>query len=214
MPKIIDTSQAYALWAASYPPYPHNEFMQAEQDAMFGILPELRGKTAVDLGCGTGRYCLLAIHRGAEKIVGIDKSAEMLAANRRYSVDYEVIYGDMCNLPLASSSFEVVICGLVLGHLPSVNMRKCVIEINRVLKPFGEAVISDFHPLRYEAGGRRTLRLGEIEYHIEHYIHTLEDYISACADIELRLVSQKETFSKDLSNIPSALALKLRKIPF
>jgi malonyl-CoA O-methyltransferase len=51
---ILDPSTAYALWAASYPPYAHNPLMQAEERTMLGRLPAALDDLAVlDAGCGS-----------------------------------------------------------------------------------------------------------------------------------------------------------------
>src|SRR5215213_4294806 len=71
---------AYALWAASYPPHAHNPLMLAEERAMLALLPDdLRGRTLLDAGCGSGRYLLHALRRHAQRVLGVDLSAEMLA---------------------------------------------------------------------------------------------------------------------------------------
>src|SRR6476469_3903288 len=74
---------AYALWAASYPPHAHNPLMLAEERAMLALLPgSLRGRSVLDAGCGSGRYLLHALRRGARRVLGVDLSGEMLARAR------------------------------------------------------------------------------------------------------------------------------------
>jgi malonyl-CoA O-methyltransferase len=77
---ILEPSSAYALWAADYPPHAHNPLMQAEERAMLSLLPAgLRGRAVLDAGCGSGRYLIHTLQRGARRVVGLDLSAEMLA---------------------------------------------------------------------------------------------------------------------------------------
>ncbi|MFN8447416.1 MAG: hypothetical protein U0521_02160 [Anaerolineae bacterium] len=42
---------AYALWAANYPPEVHNPLMEAEQTAMLDPMPSLAGQVVLDLAC-------------------------------------------------------------------------------------------------------------------------------------------------------------------
>ncbi|MDE2497874.1 MAG: biotin synthase, partial [Xanthomonadaceae bacterium] len=43
--EILEPREAYALWAASYPPRAHNPVMQAEERAMLALMPvDLRGQ--------------------------------------------------------------------------------------------------------------------------------------------------------------------------
>src|SRR5215212_11799793 len=80
---ILAPADAYALWAASYPPHAHNPLMLAEERAMLALLPaDLRGCAVLDAGCGSGRYLLHAFRRNARRVLGIDLSAEMLARAR------------------------------------------------------------------------------------------------------------------------------------
>ncbi len=44
---------------------------------------DLRGKTVVDIGCGSGVYVIEALRRGAARVVAIDPAAAMLALLRR-----------------------------------------------------------------------------------------------------------------------------------
>ena len=54
----------------------------------------LRGKTVLDIGCGSGVYCIEAARRGAAKVVGIDISENMIALARARS--QELGYEDIC----------------------------------------------------------------------------------------------------------------------
>ena len=79
--ELLTPQDAYALWASSYPPRPHNKLMEAEQAAVVALLPDLSGCQALDAGCGTGRYLRVLADRGAT-VTGVDLSAPMLAHAR------------------------------------------------------------------------------------------------------------------------------------
>src|SRR5689334_9222732 len=78
---VLNSLDAYDLWAANYPPQAHNVLMEAEQKAMLDLLPDLAGQIVLDLACGTGRYGMIAQERGAKQIIAIDNSPAMLAGN-------------------------------------------------------------------------------------------------------------------------------------
>ena len=62
---ILDPTDAYALWAPSYPARAHNPVMLAEERAMLSLLPQdFSGRNVLDAGCGTGRYMRHAVQRG------------------------------------------------------------------------------------------------------------------------------------------------------
>jgi 2-polyprenyl-3-methyl-5-hydroxy-6-metoxy-1,4-benzoquinol methylase len=48
-------------------------------------LTPLAGKTVLDVGCGSGRYCLAYAQRGAAKVVGVDFSERMIELARRHA---------------------------------------------------------------------------------------------------------------------------------
>lgn len=50
----------------------------AEWPAFRGLLPDLRDKRVLDLGCGFGWHCRYAREQGARSVVGVDLSEKML----------------------------------------------------------------------------------------------------------------------------------------
>jgi 2-polyprenyl-3-methyl-5-hydroxy-6-metoxy-1,4-benzoquinol methylase len=49
----LNAREAYALWARDYAAEAHNAFMRIEQQAMLALLPDVAGKTVLDVGCGS-----------------------------------------------------------------------------------------------------------------------------------------------------------------
>jgi 2-polyprenyl-3-methyl-5-hydroxy-6-metoxy-1,4-benzoquinol methylase len=47
-------------------------------DLTLKLLDPLAGKTLLDVGCGSGRYCIAYAERGAARVVGIDFAAAMI----------------------------------------------------------------------------------------------------------------------------------------
>ena len=58
-----------------------------EWPALRALLPDLRGLTVLDLGCGFGWFCRWARQQGAAHVEGIDVSAKMLARSRATTQD-------------------------------------------------------------------------------------------------------------------------------
>jgi malonyl-CoA O-methyltransferase len=149
---ILSTRDAYERWAASYPPAPHNPLMRAEQKAMLDQWPDVAGRRALDLACGTGRYARLLARSGAKDVFAVDFSSAML----RQVLAGSRVRADMMQLPFAAATFEVVICGLALGHAAQV--QPWMSEIGRVLKAGGVLLYSDFHPEAASAGLTRSFK--------------------------------------------------------
>lgn len=210
-PRTLSSTESYALWAASYPPRAHNRLMEIEQAAMLALLPDLAGRQVLDLACGTGRYALIAIQQGATNVTGTDNSLPMLRAGARAGVHAAFSEATMSRLPFASRSFDVVLCGLALGHLPNESMVTALSEISRVLRHGGEVLISDFHPFLYLNGGRRTFTAGGSTYAVEHYPHLVADYFAAVTSAGMQVTALLEPRA-DLRGVtlPAVLVIRCR----
>ena len=55
-----------------------------EMPTLFSLLPDLEGKSVLDLGCGFGEHCMEYVRRGARSVVGIDISEKMLETAAKY----------------------------------------------------------------------------------------------------------------------------------
>lgn len=102
--------------------------------------------TVADLGCGTGG--LVAELAGAvRRVVGVDQSAEMLAAARervRGLAHVELHQADLEALPLGDGSCDAALMLLSLAYTPHPGA--ALVELGRVLKPGGRAVVVDLLP--------------------------------------------------------------------
>lgn len=66
-----------------------------EIPALFSLLPDLKGKSILDLGCGFGEHCKGFIKKGAAKVVGVDISEKMLEVAREENSDPRITYLNM-----------------------------------------------------------------------------------------------------------------------
>ncbi|MEP7285690.1 MAG: class I SAM-dependent methyltransferase [Chloroflexota bacterium] len=209
----LSSLDAYALWAESYPPYAHNGLMEIEQAAMLYAMPPLTDLVVLDLAGGTGRYGLIAHNAGASQVVGVDNSGPMLHAGIKAGVAYPLAQTTMSRLPFASATFDVIVCGLATGHLPPNSMQQALAETSRVLRPGGEALFSDFHPMIYLRGGRRTFTaLDGTHYEVEHYPHTLAAYTDAIRAAGMTIITVDEPQATvNGANVPTVLVIRCQK---
>jgi ubiquinone/menaquinone biosynthesis C-methylase UbiE len=104
-----------------------------------------RGR-ALDLGCGTGAITVSLAERGFD-VVGVDHSPDMLAIaeekldHSRGAGNHELMTADVRELPFASDEFDCVTCQGLLHHLEDI--RPCIAELTRVLKPGGFFYVSE-----------------------------------------------------------------------
>jgi malonyl-CoA O-methyltransferase len=215
----LAVTDAYELWAGSYPPEAHNALMRAEERAMLAWLPRsLCGTRLVDIGCGSGRYLLHGRRRGAT-CIGVDLSAAML--RRAVDLSLPVVRGDVLHLPIASGWADRAVCALTLGHTAS--LAAALSELARVLRVRGAALCSEPHPAGVGLGWQRTFNVGGQRYAVRHVAHYFADWYRACRsagfiieDIaEPRLdpsdIPAGAKFDPQALEVPVALVLKLRK---
>ena len=112
--------------------------------ALLALLPA--DYVVADLGCGTGRLAAeLAPH--VQRVIGIDNSPPMLKAARKVTdstSNVDLRKGELDNLPIDSASCDAALMVLVLTYIPEP--RIAIIEMARILKPGGRAVIVDLLP--------------------------------------------------------------------
>ena len=123
----------------------------------------LRGQVVLDVGCGTGIQSLLALEGGATRVVGGDMSDYMLGQGRKkvntrgYGPErIEFQQMDAESLPFPDGSFDIVLCGMVLGLIP--NQETAVSEMARVLRPGGFLAVSTHGPEFYWEACETTFR--------------------------------------------------------
>jgi SAM-dependent methyltransferase len=106
------------------------------------------GDSVLDLGSGAGNDCFVAraIVGESGKVTGLDFTAAMIkkALINKEKLGFkniEFVQGDIEEMPLPDSSFDVVISNCVLNLVP--DKEKAFKEIYRVLKPGGHFCVSD-----------------------------------------------------------------------
>jgi ubiquinone/menaquinone biosynthesis C-methylase UbiE len=130
-----DQAAAYDRWYAT----PLGQLADwVEKEALFALLPEIKGRRVLDVGCGTGNISLTLAQQGAH-VVGLDASGPMLAKalDKVGRADFSIAWvrGEAGRLPFADESFDIVLSILALDFMAD---RESVIqEMVRVLRPGG-----------------------------------------------------------------------------
>lgn len=92
----------------------------------------MEGTQLLDVACGPGYLAGAAAERGA-KAIGIDFAPSMVREAAENFPRAEFLHGDAEALQFESHSFDAVVCGFGLGHLPEPE--KGLLEAFRVLRP-------------------------------------------------------------------------------
>jgi SAM-dependent methyltransferase len=118
-----------------------------ERPAMVALLPEVRGLTALDAGCGPGWYAELLAGRGAE-VIAVDASERMTAlARARLGTSARVLTADMGQLEglVGDATLDLVLSSLAVHYVG--NLDRLFAEWARILRPGGLLLFSTHHPL-------------------------------------------------------------------
>ncbi|MGR9013933.1 MAG: methyltransferase domain-containing protein [Gammaproteobacteria bacterium] len=133
----------------------HPEVLERFYGCGSPLPPALKGKTVLDLGCGSGRDCYLLsqLVGPTGRVIGVDMTPEQLEVATRHRdwhaehfgyANVEFLHGHIENLATAGiedSSIDVVVSNCVINLSP--DKPKVLSEIFRVLKPGGELYFSD-----------------------------------------------------------------------
>lgn len=130
-----------------------------EIPALFSMMPELKGKRVLDLGCGFGEHCKQFIEQGAQKVVGIDISEKMLAVAQKENANPNISYINMPmeNIGELDEKFDVVVSSLAFHYVE--DYAGVVKNIYNLLDKEGIFIYSQENPLcTCHSGGDRWTR--------------------------------------------------------
>lgn len=137
-----------------------------------GVLPDLNGKTVLDVGCGNGWHCRYAADNGATDVLGIDISQKMLTQAREQTADDRIHYqqGDLFNLSLPANHFDVIISSLMLHYVD--DYLDFIQKVHDLLTPKGVFQFTVEHPIFTAEGSEQwvTDAKGQLKYWpVDHY---------------------------------------------
>jgi ubiquinone/menaquinone biosynthesis C-methylase UbiE len=124
--------------------------LHVEEYTTFKLLPELSGRSIVDLACGEGIYTRKLMRRGAAKVVGVDISTEMIARARQAEasapIGVEYVLSDVATVDLGRE-FDVAYCSYLFNYARSRDELRALVEsVARLLRPGGLVVGCNDYP--------------------------------------------------------------------
>ncbi|KRM99274.1 class I SAM-dependent methyltransferase [Loigolactobacillus rennini] len=142
-----------------------------EWPAFKTLLPDLKGKKVLDLGCGYGWHCRYAAAQGADCVVGVDISNKMLAQARQQTQDSQVTYiqSDIATFQ-SEQRFDVVLSSLALHYIQ--NFQQVVKRVRALLNQHGVFQFTIEHPIFTAEGHEEWIKAadGSLKYWpVDHY---------------------------------------------
>ncbi len=118
-----------------------------EWPAFRALLPTLRDKSVLDLGCGFGWHCRYAREQQARSVVGVDLSEKMLARARESTNDVAIEYRRLAieDINFSAGAFDVVLSSLALHYVERFDL--VCRKVHHCLVPEGSFVLSVEHPI-------------------------------------------------------------------
>jgi ubiquinone/menaquinone biosynthesis C-methylase UbiE len=181
-----DVPEGYSRWAERYDG--PNPAIGREQPIVHGILAELAPGRALDAACGTGRHAARLVDLG-HQVVGVDSTPAMLALAKRKVPGADFRRGHLDALPVQDASVDLVTCSLALTHVAELG--PVMAEFARVLRPDGQAVLSDIHPMAATTGAIAAFPGGDLTLgvpYVHSVIHQVSDYLTAFRAAGLSIV--------------------------
>lgn len=82
------------------------------------LIPDLRNKSVLDLGCGFGWHCRYSREQQASSVIGVDLSDKMLQKAREMTNDPLISYFKMPieDIDFSDAQFDVVISSLAFHY--------------------------------------------------------------------------------------------------
>lgn len=111
--------------------------------ALQALVEDLQANRVLEVGCGTGHW-LAELASSASELYGLDASAGMLRQARSRPTSAKLVHGYARQLPVQSSSFDLVFCVNALHHFQ--DPQAFVREASRVLQVGGKLAIVGSNP--------------------------------------------------------------------
>lgn len=191
--KPLSPIDAYDSWAAGYDAQPENVVFKVEAGLFTNLLARvaIEKKVVLDIGCGTGRHWAEILSRSPAELAGVDPSRGMLRRLKLRYPNARVWSAPGDAMPeVADASCDVIVSTLALAHMRMA--AAAIREWQRMLKPGGAIVITDFHPDGIRAGMKRTFAAGGKTIEIEHHATDLEELRQIAAGCGLVCVFTEE----------------------
>lgn len=127
-------------------------------------------RTALDVGCGEGRFCRMLARNGVA-VTGIDPTPALLEHARATDASGTYVQAAAERLPLINDTFDLVVSYLSLIDI--ADFRAGIREMARVLRPGGALLIANltsFNTAGAEAGWVRGANRELLHYPVDHYL--------------------------------------------
>ncbi len=192
----MNTQEAYNQWAPLYDGNV-NKTRDVEAFALRQTLEDIRFKSCLEIGCGTGKNTLWLAEK-ADVITAVDLSEEMLAIAQQkvHAAHVNFIQEDIIqDWNFTKYSFDLITFSLVLEHIENLNLifKKAI----AALEPGGYIYIGELHPCKQYNGSKAWFRTTESTTVVECFNHHLSDFLKPAKQYGLHIEKVEEYFDDE-----------------
>jgi len=174
---VPSTASAFATWARVYDEQV-NPLLSLEERFLEELVSDIQGRTVLDVGCGTGRWLARLTDKGAQRLIGVDPSPEMLSrASVKLAQQAELLPGSAESIPVAAGSVDVVLTSFVLSYIS--DLQAFMRELCRAVRPNARIFVSDMHPhTMLSCGWKRGFCTGKQSVHLSANSYSLKTVVA------------------------------------
>jgi len=200
----MNIKEAYTNWSSSYD-VDRNLTRDLDERVTRDALMNLRCKSIIEIGCGTGKNTSFLSQIG-EKVYAVDFSDGMISKAKDKLQLHNVTFtvADITKTwHCEDGCADLIICNLVLEHVE--NLSHIFSEASRTLVKSGRFFICELHPFRQYEGTRANFQREQNTTEIQAFVHHISDFIDAAEINGLTLESLKEWWHEEDQNKPPRL---------
>jgi malonyl-CoA O-methyltransferase len=195
----MSIKEAYTNWSSSYD-VDRNLTRDLDERVTRNTLKNLRCKSIIEIGCGTGKNTSFLGQIG-EKVHAIDFSEGMINKAKDKLQLHNVTFSiaDITKQwHFKDQSADLIVCNLVLEHVK--NLSFIFSEASRTLVKKGRFFVCELHPFRQYEGTKANFQRYQNAIEIQAFIHHISDFLDAAEINGLTLVSLKEWWHEEDQN--------------
>jgi SAM-dependent methyltransferase len=191
----VDVVTGYSAWAHTYDQTVHDE-LDLHLLASLQTVPWAQCRTAVDLGCGTGRIGTWLQGQGITQLHGIDCTPAMISQAAVTQAYTQLCIADITRCPLPDQHYNMGITVLATCHV--ADLSAFYAEAARLLRPGGFFVLLDYHPFCLLQGIPTHFESATgMPIAIANVVHLLSDYVQQGRRVNWSLLEMQERLVDD-----------------
>lgn len=156
---------------------------------------EIKNKSILDLGCGSGSFVKKFFSLGAKNVKGIDLSEELIKIAIRENPKAKFVAGDAKKTPYKNKEFNLVVSSLMVHYFK--DLKPLFKEVSRILTKNGLFVFSMHHPVM-EVSGKLKIK-GISGSLLKPYFHN--NKYSWVLNKEMKMIAYHHTFEMIINTL-------------